>query len=1018
MRKVTHQMERAAVLLLFLTVFFAFNSFSQERLSVSGKVTGRDDGLPVPGVSVMVKGTKTGTSTDAAGRYTIQAPAGAVLQFRAIGFETQEIKIVGNTVNVSMAAASSALNEVVVVGAVIKQGSLTGSVASVSSEKIAATPTTDINQAIQGKVSGAFVKASPAPGGGASIRIRGNNSLQFGTNPIFVVDGVIIDGGFNSLNPDDIASIDVLKDASATAIYGSRGANGVVIVTTKKGKKGVGLVNYNTWVGWESFSREMDMMNAHDLYDLRVDAFANQYMEQHPDANRQDYINRYLTSDTSTAFAQYERDAYKQGKSYNWLDAVTRTGIEQNHTMSFSGGGDQGTYYLSMNYTDQQGIMKNSAYKRFGGRVNIDQNVKKWLKAGTNTTFSRTNQKLVDGSVFSVAVNASPFLPVDTTGYYLKWADIEDQNAYNPLRSMDIQSDQYFNRLLSSNYISINPIKDLTIRSTFSADLISQQQYRYVPTSTGQDKRNNDHGSTSHYKNEDNNWQWDNTVTYTRHFGSHEITGLAGFSMQQNNSVYDQINAYGFASDDFGYKYLGGFYSRDKTSLASDFVTTSMMSYIARADYSFGAKYFATGTVRYDGSSRFAGGHKWGAFPSLSLAWDMSRESFMSNVSWISRLKWKAGYGIAGNQNIPNYAYYTLYHPSYTNGSVSYVQDGRLGNPDVTWERQKQLDIGVDAVLLDSRLNITADYFNINNDHLLMARSLTQVSGFSNTVANVGELNNKGAELTVNYGVIRKDNLQWNLNFNISSDKNKITKLYGNTTAIYNKGGWTGVEIQRTGNYFLGESVNSIYAYKFSKIVQESDMSSLSGMDFGGRTVHPGDILPVDRDGNNIINDNDRYVVGKLDPKFYGGFGTDLIYKGFGLNVFFTYSSGLKRISGLYEGMMSSSGMTVAHQDLLNRWTPEHTDTDVPRAVYGIGRFGMGDVDLGLQDASFLRLSTFTMSYTLPHKLASPLSINNARIYLTGSNLLLFTKDKGYDPETGDDYPNSKTVTLGLNVSF
>jgi TonB-linked SusC/RagA family outer membrane protein len=1010
-------MENKIRILLLLCSCLTFN-YAYSQQAVKGTVS-TSPGTPVIGATVQLKGTGVGTVTDADGSFTINAPQNSTLIISSLGLEKKEVTVKGEVLHVVLQSSTNELDEVVIAGAVFKKQDLTGAISSVSADQIAATPTTDINQAIQGKLTGAYVKSNAQPGSDASIRIRGYNSIEYGTNPIFVVDGVIIDGGFNTLNPDDIASVEVLKDASATAIYGSRGANGVVIVTTKKGKSGVGKITYNTWVGWQTFSNKLNLMNAHDLYNLRVDAYANAYMDKNPTADRLSYINRYLTSDTSIAFAKYEQDTYEQGKSYDWLNAVTRTGIQQNHTLGFSGGGEKGTYYLSLNYTDQKGIIKNSSYKRFGGRLNIDHHVKPWLEIGTNTAFTRTIQDVTDGSVFSVASTANPLLPIDTAGlYYLKWADVINEDQYNPLRSLEIQNNQYSNRILSSSYLNVTPVQNLNIRSTISIDFIHQQQYQYTPTTTGQDQRNSYHGSAVQYKAENTNWQWDNTATYTKHFGQQSLTAMIGTSLQENTSNYDQVNAYGFPNDAFAYKYLGGAYSKDKTVLASDFVTTTMMSYFARVQYSYGGKYFATGTVRYDGSSKFGQNHKWGAFPSLALAWDMSQENFMKGINWINQLKWRADYGIAGNQNIPNYAYYSLYRPNYTNGTVTYTSDGRRGNPDLRWERQKQLNFGLDLGVLHNRLTLTFDYFNITNDDLLMDETLTTVSGFTNTVANVGALKNKGIEVNLNYAIVRRKDLQWNFNLNVSSDKNKITKLYGDTKAIYNKGGYTGVDIQRTGNLFLGQSLNTIYALKFDKIAQQSDMAGISDIDFGGRTVHPGDILPVDKNGDKVINDDDRYVVGTTDPKFYGGFGTDVSYKGFGLNLFFTYSYGLKRISGLYEGLISSAGMSAASEDMLNRWTPDNTHTNIPRAVYGISRFNPGDTNLGVQDASFLRLSVFTLSYSIPEETANAIHLDNAKIYLTGSNMLLLTKDKGYDPETGDSYPNSRTITVGLNVTL
>ncbi|SEI54050.1 TonB-linked outer membrane protein, SusC/RagA family [Dyadobacter sp. SG02] len=992
-----------------------------QSVTVKGRVTDKATKAPVFGASVALKSDLSkGTITNDTGEFTltVSGPDAKVI-IHSFGYQDIEIQVGNQTfLEVIMDEEAKGLEEIVVVGAVVRRESLTGSVASINAAKISQTPTNNINQALQGKVAGAYVVSNSQPGSDASIKIRGNNSIQFGTNPIFVVDGVIIDGGFNTLNPDDIASIDVLKDAASTAIYGSRGANGVVVVTTKKGRSGAGKVSYNAWFGVQSFSKKVDLMKGKDLFDLRVDAYANAFIEKNPQGNRQQYINDSLMGPNSLAFAQYELDAYRQGKSYDWLDAVTRKGFQQNHTLNFSGGTEKGSYFLSFNYTDQKGIVKSSGYKRLGGRMNLEQAIKPWLKVGTNTSFTNSKDDYVDGSVFSVAAVANPLLPVDTAGYYLKYGDIENQDAYNPLRSLSITGDNISNRLLSANYVNISPIKDLNIRSTVSFDLTNQQTFWYTPMTTGQDRRNSNHGKASQRKDVYNNLQWDNTISYNKSFGPHYLSVLAGTSLQKNQYNYNQVDAFGFPNDDFGYKFLGGAYSKDKTSLSSDFITTTLLSFLGRADYSYNDKYFVTATLRYDGSSRFGANNKWGAFPSLALAYDMSKEGFMSNLHPISRLKWRVGYGIAGNQNIPNYAFASLYRPNYTNNSVTYVSDGRLGNPNLHWERQKQLNLGVDLGLFDNRLMVTADYFNINNDDLLMVKTLSTTTGFTNTVSNVGALNNKGIEFAVSGALIRKQDFQWNVNLTVSHDQNKVTALYGDTKAIYNKGGYTGVEIQRTGNLFLGESLNSVYSYKFDKIAQQADMERIKDMDFAGRTVHPGDIMPVDKDGNGVINDDDRYVVGKLNPKFYGGFGTDVTYKGFGFNMFFNYSYGLKRLSGLYEGLMSSSGVSAAHEDLKNRWTPENTNTNVPRALYGIPRYSYGDTDLGLQNASFLRLSTLTVSYTLPRKVASVLRLENTRFYVTGANMLRFTKDRGYDPETGDGYPNSKMLTAGLNITF
>lgn len=839
-----------------------------------------------------------------------------------------------------------------------------------------------------------------------------------------MVDGVIISGGFNTLNPDDIASVTVLKDASATAIYGSRGSNGVVLVTTKKGRKGEGRIDYNGWVGWQSFSKKLKLMNANDIYNLRIDAYANAYMDANPGADRDAYIKDVLLSPTANgrAFADYELQTHSEGKSYDWLDQITRTGIENNHTLTFSGGTEKGDYLVSMNYTGQDGLIKKSDYQRYNGRINLDQQVKSWLKIGTNTMYSREVQNVADGGVFNTALTANPLLPVTTAGLpYLKWADVIVQDDYNPIITLNNVNKQYYSRVLSSSYINISPVKNLNIRSTFSIDNLDQQQYQYLPINSGQSLRNSDSGYAQHYKSETTNLQWDNTATYIIESGKSRWNLLAGTSLQKNTNNYDEIQAYGFPGDDFTYKYLNGSFYKDRNNLLSDFVTTALLSYIGRAEYAYDNKYFATATLRYDGSSNLAPAHHWATFPSIALAWDMKREKFMSDVSWLDQLKIRAGYGIAGNQNIPQYGYYTLYQPVYSNGVDVYQATGnRLGNPDLKWEKQKQLNLGFDASFLNNRLNTSFNWFHINNDDLLWDASGSSIKffGYTNELLNVGEMTNKGWEFSFEYNIIRQKDFNWNFNFNISSTQNKVSKLYGGQTAIYNKGGYTGTEIQPTGNFFVGQPVNSIYLLKFKKIAQQSDMATIGDVDYGGRTIHPGDIIPQDINGDGKIDDNDRTVVGTTDPKFFGGFGTDLSYKGFELYAFFTYSQGLKRISDLYNGLVSSAGMSAASVDLNGRWTPTHTNTLIPRAVYGESEYSYGNVDLGVQNSSFIRLSTFTLSYTFPKSVLGSMFLNNLKVYLSGSNMLLFTKDKGYDPETGDGYPNAKAVIFGLNVSL
>ncbi|MDV6169778.1 TonB-dependent receptor [Flavobacterium sp. DG1-102-2] len=986
--------------------------------TITGKITDGQN-MPLPGATVLVKGTQTSTATDIDGNYTIKAAAGNELEFSYLGFISQTIAVnsTTTTLNISLKEDNKELDEIIVVGASIKKGDLTGAVGSLSGAKLTETPTPNVVQAMQGRVAGVYVQQSPAPGQSGTIRIRGNNSLNFGGNPIFVIDGLITDGNFENINPNDIASMEVLKDASATALYGSRAANGVVVITTKKGSRsGEAKIQYDTWTGISEFAKTIPLMNAQQLFDLRVDAFTNRYMDENPGADRQAYINQ-ITSDGSTVFAPYELETYRSGKSYNWLDQVTRSGFQTNHNLSFSGGGEKGTYFVSFSYSGQDGLVKNSDFKRYNAKINLTQDLKSWLQFGTNTTFSRSENTYQDGSIFGVALGANPLLPIDPKVTYLRFGESFDQNLYNPLVSLDIINSSKRNRLTSSNYLSAKPINGLDIRTTFSTEITDQANFDYTPSYTGQSIRNSYDGEAHHWRYAQLNYQWDNTVSYSKVFAEkHDVSVLGGITVMKNSENNTDVRARGFVSDDMTYMALSGAYLKDNVQLGSGFTDYTTKSYFARANYTFNGKYNITGTVRRDGSSKFGPNDKWGTFPSVAASWDVAKESFLSGSEKLNQLKVRVGYGIVGNQNVPPYRYFALYNAQVSNNSGTYESDNYADNFNLKWERQKQFNVGLDAGLFNNRLTINANYFNIKNDNLLMIRNLPVTAGYMYVLQNIGATTNKGIELQVSADIIKNEDFKWNVSANISSAKNKVTKLFNDATEIYNLGGYSNNEIQRTGNFFLGESVNTVYAFQYDGIAQQGD--DLTSIDYGSRTVQPGDIKIKDRNGDGVINDNDRYVVGDLNPDYYGGFSTDFNYKGFALNAVFAYSIGGKRPSSTYESYMNSGGMSAAHTDLLNRWTPENTNTDVPRAYYGGGRYTLGETDKSIQDASFLRLNALTLSYTLPADVTENVYLKNVRVYVTGSNLFLITKYKGYDPEGGDSYPNSRMIAMGLNVTL
>ena len=1008
-----------------LCVLPLFGSMAQS-VKIEGSVRDSQTDELLPGVNVMVKGSSIGAMTNIDGAFSITVQKGSVLEFSFIGYEKQEYGVKGNAkIQVELNPVGIAMDEVIVVGASMKKSDLTGSVARVTDKTLQQIPTADLNTALQGKVAGVFIQNSAKPGEAASIKIRGNNSIQYGTSPIYVIDGLLVDQGFEMLNPNDIATIDVLKDASATAIYGARGANGVVVITTKKGQKGKARVTYDGWYGSQSFSKEMPLINGSQLHDLRVEAYINEFNNTTnlPPARREKYIKDNFLSTTvppNTIFTEDEMEAYLSGKTYNWLDAVTQNAYQQNHAVSFSGAGDKGSYFMSFNYNQQEGLMKNVSYERYTGKINLDQMVKPWLKVGTNTTFVyQVGHPVADDNTFPVALRADPLLPISGEYWYMKYGTEESQSNNNPIRDLNVVRDANQARLMSSNFININPIKGLDIRSTFSIDYMSKEDYTYYSTETTQSYKASADGQAKHRKDKMLNWQWDNTVSYkTLIKEKHRISAVLGANMSYYSQNWNSLDVKGFGNDFFSYKAIAGASKKEDFGVNSDFWTYSMASVFLRAGYVYDSRYYVTFTGRYDGSSKFGTNNKWGFFPSVSASWNITGEEFMQSQNVINNLRLRVGYGLAGNQNIPNYGYQTLYDVRATLGTSALINWGRYGNPDLRWEKQKQINVGLDYGMFNDRLSFTLDLFHIDNEDLLMTISKSPSSGYLDQLANVGTLRNRGIEFSINATPIRTKDWNWNIGFNISADRNKIIKLDGQAQEIYKLGGMSNNEIQTEGNLFVGESLNTIYMYLFDRIIQESDMDYVNSLELGSRTAQPGDILPLDRDHNGIINDKDRTVVGVKDPKFYGGIHTTVSWKGLELTLVGNYSYGAKKTSFLYNSLVTSDGRSAAHKDILNRWTPENTNTLIPRAYHAFSGFGYGSTSLCLQDASFFRLSSATLAYTFPRKLINKIYLDNLRIYFTGSNLFTATKYRGFDPETGDCYPNTRMYVVGLNISF
>lgn len=1025
-------------ILLSLFVLVAAFSMAVAQTNVTGSVFDQNR-EPLPGASILVKGTAEGVATDIDGNFSVKAKAGQILIVSYVGYETQEVSVpTSGKVEVFMKEVSDVLDEVVVVGVSMKKSDLTGAVSYVDAETLTEKPVTNINDALAGQVAGVNITKSTSPSESSTIKIRGTNTINAGTSPIYVVDGLVMGndfGFFNTINVNDVESVQVLKDASATALYGSRGANGVIVVTTKKGKAGTGEVSYDGWVSFSTIGHRPETMNAQQLFDLRTEAYANGYMYNNPEADRQAYIENVLHS-TNVAFHDQEFAGYASGKSYDWLKEVTQTGVQHNHNISFSKATDNTKFYMSLGINDLKGIVQGTEQQRYTGRINASADITPWLTVGTNTSYTYTHDDMTTSSVYSQALyNGNPlvdFAPYkdDATRHEYDYLTLfwrvkseENNNNFNPFNSFEVKTDRTRYHLTSSNYINIQPIKELNIRSTFAIDRGEQSWNQFQPSGIQETIR---HKSGDAYATQqrfgNTQWQWDNTVSYENTFNyQHRVNAFVG--MSASRKIYDDLKGEGqkFASDDLGYHGLFSAATDEYRKIYNGYSANSLLSYVARANYAYDGRYYVTLTGRWDGSSRFADGHRWGFFPSFSLAWDIANEAFFPKTWYVNQLKLRGGYGVVGNQEIGNFMYTTLYSPSVSNGEASYGTDGRRGTPDITWEKQKQTNIGIDASFFNRRLNISMDAFFINNSNLLYSHNLPTTSGYTYTVENVGELSNKGFELTINATPIQTKDFTWNVSANLGLDRNEVKKLYGTTDRILSGG--------RTGNLFVGESLNNLYTLRAGGIANEHNRSQWEGIDYNGRTVELGDLYALDISGpdgtpDGVVDSYDRDIYSNMDPDFYGGFSTDFSWKGLSLNAVFDYSVGGKALSGYYESLISSVGLSNASTDLLDRWTPDNTGAQFPRRITdatGYNPYGAGDTDRYVQDSSYLRLSTLSLSYNLPKKLINKWRFNNLRVYFTASNVFTLTKYKGFDPVYGDGngyYPTERTYTIGLSFSI
>ncbi|MFD1140049.1 SusC/RagA family TonB-linked outer membrane protein [Larkinella insperata] len=1000
---------------------------------ISGRVTGNDG--PLPGASIVVKGTTVGTTTDTEGKYTLRAADKATtLVVSYIGYLPQEIAI-GNrtTIDIVLQQDANTLSEMVVVGyGTQRKSDLTGSISSIKAADITQLPTQRVDQALQGRAAGVMVlNTDGAPGGNTTIRVRGMNSINGGNNALIVIDG-LQGGNLNSLNPNDIENIEVLKDASATAIYGSQGANGVILITTKMGKKGKPMITYSYNIGVQNLRNKLDVMNAAD--------FART-------------VNANIATQTGSGnipvpmFTDAQIRDYEQTGGTDWQDVVYRTATLQNHQLSISGGTENLRYLVSGGYLDQQGILVNSSYKRFSLRANLNTDITKRVRFGLNWAGSKeagNSPPFGDagisflGNAVNVAPRWAPTEPVyDANGNYsVHRPGYGASDTWNPLASaMEPYIDNNTIRNTLNGYLEFDLLKDLKLRITGGAIIQNLNNQRYYNLKTKEGVQYNGSGTvnTDLYTR----YQNSNILTYDKTFGVHRLTATGVVEQQFQKSSGSGTQAKNFLVDQTGVFDLAGAGSVVNSSSASERVINS---YLGRINYSYKDKYLLTASYRADGSSVFGKNNKWGYFPSASVAWNASEEEFIRNLNVISNLKVRASWGVTGNQAISPYG--TLarissgsnypYNGNNTTDLGFYIASA--ANPDLKWESTTQTNLGLDVAVLRGRLTATVDYYHKTTKDLLLYRELPGYTGLANILSNIGSVENKGIELALG-GDPLVGAFKWNTNFNVSANRNKVLDL-GTATQISYKTTVGGYGVNKNFMYLAkGEPFGQMYGWQYEGVWKtgEAEQAARYGQ-------LPGDPRYTDLNNDGVIDTKDIKAIGNAFPKFIFGWSNRMTYKAFELNFLIQgtkgndiFNQGRIRLEGPGEGTSAR---------LLDRWTPDNQDTDVPGFIDGLTRqqanltnkvLIAGDQRLSrwVEDGSYIRLKTVTLSYNVPQALSEKVKLSRVRAYVSGTNLITLTTYSGYDPEVssfnGNDaqigvdfsnYPPARILTFGIDVSF
>lgn len=1000
MQKYKMPISRLRMMVCLIGMLLPMCMFAQQ-ITVQGVVKDQT-GETVIGASVMEKGTTNGTITGIDGDFSLNMSPNGTLVVSFVGYKTQEVQVKGQKqLQVVLSEDAEMLDEVVVIGyGTMKKSDLTGAVSSIGNKDIKDSPVSNLGQAIQGKISGVQIVDAGKPGDNVSIKIRGLGSIN-NCDPLVVIDGVPTDLGLSSLNMADVERLDVLKDASATAIYGSRGANGVVMITTKRGTEGKGKLAVSANYSFQNATNVPSLLNAAQYAELSNDMMVNSGRNPNPEwANPSEL-----------------------GAGTDWMDELLRTGVMQNYTVSYSGGNEKSHYYVSGGFLDQSGIVKSVNYRRFTFQFNSDAQVLKWLKFSNNITFSADTKKSGSYNIGD-ALKALPIYPVKNEDG--SWSGPDGNSEWygstrNPIGPTELnksQTDGY--NFLANLTAELTFTKWLKFKSTFGYDakfwFIDNftPKYNWKPTPTEE---------TSRYKSDNKSFTylWDNYFLFDHTFAEkHRVGLMAGMSAQWNTNDYLNAQKNVFMFDNVHEMDNG----EEMYAIGGNETEWALLSYMARVNYSYEDRYLLTATIRRDGSSRFGKKHRWGTFPSVSVAWRASQEKWFPKNDYINDLKVRAGYGVTGSQaSVGNYSYLASYNTSVypfgiSSGNQTALVSSTLANPYIHWEEVAQTNIGFDASLFNSRVMFSFDAYLKETRDMLVKASIPITSGFEDTTTtytNAGKVRNQGIEMSL-HTINLTGELGWETNLTATYNKNKIKDLNSDVPYYIN-------QINNSYVTMLAKDypINVFYGYVTDGIFQNQSEVNTHAVQPG---AEPGDIRFRDLNNDGVINDSDRTVIGNPNPSWLFSMNNSLSYKGFELSVFLQGIAGNKIYNA---NNIDNTGMAAAYNqttDVLKRWQGEGTSNSMPRAVFGDPNQNTRVSDRFVENGSYLRLKNITLSYTFPKQWLQKAQIENARLSLSCENVATITGYSGFDPEVGingidqNRYPISRTFSLGLNFNF